>query len=207
MNKPASKATIYLLRHGETEVETPPKRYIGQTDVPLSVKGRAQARWWARHLSGQFFEGLYGSDLKRVRETVEILTANQQIPIHLKPELREIHLGQWEGKTFTSVRRRFPSEFEARGLDFAGYRPPEGENFMDLQERVMPIFQDIVRAAGGNVLIVGHAGVNRVILCHVLGMPINHLFRLAQDYSCLNVIEMRGDLFRVTTLNARPGRF
>jgi probable phosphoglycerate mutase len=92
-------------------------------------------------------------------------------------------------------------------LDFGGYRPPEGESFRDLQKRVLPVFKEIVSAARGNVLIVAHAGVNRVVLCHVLGMPINHLFRIAQDYGCLNVIETRGNLFSVTSLNARPGRF
>lgn len=205
MKKLDSKTVIYLLRHGEAEGETPLKRYIGQTDVSLTASGRAQARWWARHLSGEVFEVIYGSDLRRVRETIEILTANRQIPVHFKPELREIHLGQWEGKTFISIRRRFPDEFKARGLNFGGYRPPGGESFKDLQKRILPVFQGIVHASRGKVLIVAHAGVNRVILCHVLGVPIDHLFRVTQDFGCLSVIEQRDNFFRVKTLNVRPG--
>ena len=182
-----------------------PKRYIGQTDRPLSPVGRDQAQWWSQKLSDVSFEAIYTSDLKRSKETAEILAAGREISIQPKTGLREINLGQWEGRTIASVRSHFPDEFRRRGLDFGGYRPPEGESFRDLQERVLPVFQEIVSAARGNMLIVAHAGVNRVILCHVLGMPIKHLFRIAQDDGCLNVIETRGNLFRVITLNARPG--
>jgi len=199
-----AKATIYLLRHGEIAGNKGPKKYIGQTDRPLSPVGRYQAQWWSQKLSDVSFEAIYASELKRSKETAEILAVGREIPVQLKAGLREIDLGQWEGKTFPSVRRRFPSEFEARGLDFGGYRPPEGESFRDLQERVLPIFHEIVRTARGNVLIVAHAGVNRVILCYVLGMPINRLFRIAQDYGCLNVIEKKAGFLQVTALNWRP---
>jgi broad specificity phosphatase PhoE len=41
----------------------------------------------------------------------------------------------------------------------------------------------------GVVAVAGHAGVNRVILCDALGMPLANLFRIAQRPGCVNVIE------------------
>lgn len=203
----SAKATIYLLRHGEITGTKGPIRYIGQTDSLLSPVGRDQAQWWSQKLSDVFFEAIYACDLKRSKETAAILAASRQIPVLVRPGLREIDLGQWEKRTIASVRRSFPDEFHRRGQDFANYRPPGGESFTDLRDRVVPTFESIVRETQENVLIVGHAGVNRMILCHVLGLQVGHLFRVAQDYGCLNVIEMRENLFRVTTLNARPGKF
>lgn len=200
----STKAIIYLLRHGGIAGKTGPKRYIGQTDRPLSPVGRDQAQWWSQKLSDVSFEAIYASDLKRSKETAEILAAGREIPVQLRAGLREINLGQWEGRIIASVRSHFPNEFEARGLDFGGYHPPEGESFRDLQKRVLPVFQEIVRAARGNVLIVGHAGVNRVILCHVLDLPVSHLFRMAQDYGCLNIIEKKAGFLQVTAINWRP---
>jgi alpha-ribazole phosphatase len=200
----SAKGTIYLLRHGEITGTKGPIKYIGQTDRPLSPVGRAQAQWWSQKLSDFFFEAIYACDLKRSRETAKILAAGRQIPIRLRPGLREIDLGQWEKRTIASVRMSFPDEFQRRGQDFANYRPPGGESFADLRDRVVPTFESIARETQKNALIVGHAGVNRMILCHVLGLPVAHLFRIAQDYGCLNMIEKRPGFHQVTAFNWRP---
>jgi alpha-ribazole phosphatase len=200
----SAKGTIYLLRHGQITGTKGPIRYIGRTDRPLSPVGRAQAQWWSQKLSDVFFEAIYACDLKRSKETAEILAAGRQIPVRLQPGLREIDLGQWEGRTIASVRSCFPDEFQGRGLDFAHYRPPGGESFTDLRDRVVPTFECIVRETRENVLIVGHAGVNRMILCYVLGLPVGHLFRIAQDYGCLNMIEKKTGFHQVTAFNWRP---
>ncbi|MEM5818020.1 MAG: histidine phosphatase family protein, partial [Desulfitobacterium hafniense] len=51
--------------------------------------------------------------------------------------------------------------------------------------RVIPLFENIVRSDAQTSLIVGHAGVNRVILCHALGLPLQELFSFKQSYGCL----------------------
>lgn len=59
----------------------------------------------------------------------------------------------------------------------------------------------MVARSSGPILIVGHAGVNRVLLCHVLGMPLDHLFRVGQDHAALNIITAREAVYRVTLMN------
>src|SRR5208283_2442932 len=104
-------------------------------------------------------------------------------------DLMEINLGAWEGCTFADIEQRFPEEFRKRGSDIVHYRVPAGESFDDCNKRILAAFQDILEASTGNILIVGHAGVNRMILCHIMGMPLQDLFKIRQEYGCMNVIQ------------------
>jgi probable phosphoglycerate mutase len=199
---------IYLLRHGEIALEGE-KRFIGQTDIPLSEKGLQQARRWHRRFAETtIFERIYCSDLSRSSETARIIAGDTGYDHILPmPQLREIRLGEWEGIPLSEIRAAFPQEWEKRGQLMDSYRPPGGESFSDLYRRVLPVFEHIAEYAGGNSLIVAHAGVNRVILCHVLGMPLAGLFRLGQDYGSLNIIDCQKKPFRVAGINLRAGEF
>ena len=114
----------------------------------------------------------------------------------LQPEpearLREINLGQWEGLTSKEVEAAYPGEYAARGENLALVRPAGGESFFDLQQRTAPCFDALFAETQGTTLIVAHSGVNRTILCHVLGLDLNHLFRFGQDYCCINSIIRSG---------------
>jgi probable phosphoglycerate mutase len=194
---------IYLLRHGEIEVRGE-KRFVGQTDLPLNDTGRNQARWWQKRLASVTLERIYCSDLLRSLETAKIIAAAGQRDIEPLAQLREIHLGQWEGLSMREVRTRNPEKWRQRGERLASCRPPGGESFSDLQERVVPVFEDIAAQTTGDVLIVSHAGVIRVILCQVLGMPVARLFRLGQEYGALNLIDCSHDPRQVIGMNICP---
>jgi len=195
--------TLYLMCHGDSRQDDV-KRYIGQTDLPLNEKGIEQAKYWQQKLSSICLCRVYCSDLRRSLETARIIVQNRQISICALPELREIYLGTWEGLPMTEVRQRFPEEYERRGENLSDYRPPTGESFSDLRTRVVPVFERIVSEMEGNILIVGHAGVNRTILCHVLGIPLGNLFRLEHQYGSLSIIARKGNSFRLRCINILP---
>jgi len=196
------KTTIYLLRHGDVRQDAI-KRYIGQADLALSEAGRHQALKWADQLAQVPFTRIFCSDLTRAHETAAIIAEGRSIPIHPLQKLREINLGAWDGQPIQEVRALYAEEYEKRGTDLIYYRPPAGECFADVAARVIPLFEEIVRNASGDLLMVGHAGVNKVILCHLLGMPLENLLRLGQDYGCLNLIEYCRDAISVRGLNIR----
>lgn len=192
--------TIYLLRHGEIESDGI-RRFLGQTDVRLNPFGLNQARMWRDAFSETRFSGIYASDLSRCAETARIIAADTATEIHYLSSLREIHLGKLDGLAMDDARERFRDDWEARGKDISGYVPEGGESFTDLQKRIIPVFNEISLKHEGNVLIVTHAGVNRVILCYILGMPLSNLFRIEQSFGCLNILESNGSSFRVTGVN------
>ena len=194
---------IYLLRHGEI-VGGNNKRYIGQIDVPLSEKGRDQAAWWKKKLSRIDFAAVCTSDLIRAFDTAAIVSGLPAEHIRVLPALREISLGDWEGASMETIRTRCPEDWAERGRQMDSFRVPKGESFQDLHDRVIPLFLKIVAGSTGNVLLVAHACVNRVILCHVLGKPVRDLFSIPQDYAALNLIDTREGGFSVLALNRTP---
>lgn len=198
-----SNRMIYLLRHGETESRGE-KRLLGQADMPLSERGLRQARWWSEELARVPFERCWCSALARARRTAEILAESLQCALEVLPDLREIDLGEWDGCSRSEIGFRFPGEWEKRGREMASYRPPGGESFEDLAARVVPAFERIRKGLSGNALIVAHAGVNRVILCHVLGMPAGHLFRLEQGPGSLSILRLGEQEDSLTALNRLP---
>jgi alpha-ribazole phosphatase len=191
---------IYLLRHGEIE-QGEKKRFIGQADFPLNEKGLHQACVWQQKLKAGLFEKIYSSDLNRARQTALIIAGRHQGKVQLLPALREINLGEWEGLPVAEAQACFPAEWQRREKDLVTFRPPGGESFRDLAVRIAPVFNHIVQGLKGDVLIVAHAGVNRVILCRVLGMDLANLFRLGQDYGSLNLLELKKDEWRVVAMN------
>lgn len=116
--------------------------------------------------------------------------------------MREINLGRWEGHTMADIAQRYPDKFKARGADIGNFCPPGGESFANCSQRVVAAFQEIMGAATGNILIIGHAGVNRLLFCYMLGMPLANLFRINQDFGCLNVIRCRSEGYQLELINS-----
>jgi broad specificity phosphatase PhoE len=200
----SSRRKILLLRHGEIETAGDERRFIGQIDLPLSDVGRKQARYWQSCLAGGSLGAIIASDRWRCRETARIIAGNDG-DIETVDELREIDLGQWEGKRVSEVKQRWSEAYRQRGLDMAGFRPPDGESFLDLQRRVVPAFEAAVKRSAPPLLIVTHAGVMRMLLCHFLGMPVENLFRIALGYGAMTLVDALATGYRVHALNLLPG--
>lgn len=188
------------MRHGEIE-GSDKKRFVGQIDLPLNSTGMKQAQRWRERLSSVAFAQIVSSDLVRTHETAQIIAKHHNATVRVMPRLREINLGKWDGRPMAAIRRDFPDEWQKRGERIDTFQPPEGESFRQLADRVAPVIENLAAEINGHILIIGHAGVNRVVLCHALGMPLKNLFRLAQDFGALNLIDIRDGKWRVVVMN------
>ena len=92
-------ASIYLVRHGETEWNRL-GRAQGRTDIPINDEGRRQAALLGQRLADTPFAAAYASDSVRASETATIILQGRPVPLHATPELREVSLGRWEGLTY-----------------------------------------------------------------------------------------------------------
>ncbi len=198
-----SATTLYLVRHGAI-IRVAGKAYIGQIEAPLSEEGVEQAWALRKWLEPVHFSHVFSSDLSRAQRTGRIIASRRIKSIETIPALREICLGEWEGFTFREIEKRFPEEFAARGRDIENWRPPGGESFADCRARVMDTMRGVIGNSQGNILVVGHAGVNRLILCDILGIPIANLHSIGQDYGCLNIIDFNSERTRLRLLNYTP---
>ncbi|MDA8240473.1 MAG: histidine phosphatase family protein [Nitrospiraceae bacterium] len=195
--------TLFLIRHGETE-GSGTKRYKGHMDVALADKGIVQARNAAVFVQEYLkktdrplrpggtakLEAVYCSDLSRsVKSAEPIASPHGYEPIRV-PDLRERNFGIWEDMSFVEIRELYPEEFNAWADNPHQFSPPGGESTLDLRNRVLPSFNRILDSHQGQcVAIVAHGGVNRVLLCHILGVPLENIFRIEQDYAAVNIIE------------------
>ncbi len=184
---------IYLVRHGVT-AGSAVSRYNGQTDVPLTAEGLDQYRTLAARLRDRPVSACYASSLSRCIRGAEILCAGRGIRPVARGELRELSFGVWEGMTWAELEREFPAEWRARMDDIVNYRVPGGENLLDLAGRAIPAMREIVRRhEAEEVLVVAHGGVNRIILLDAMGAPFTSMFRIEQDFGCLNIIDYYAD--------------
>ncbi|NTU48162.1 MAG: NTP transferase domain-containing protein [Syntrophobacteraceae bacterium] len=195
------RKALYLVRHGSVEMEGEEKRYLGQGDPPLSREGIRQAEALRDSLRHVRFSAIYCSDLRRSLDTAAIIGEPHGLKPRVIPGLREIHLGDWEGLTFESVRARFPDLHAERGRDIVHCRPPGGESFLDCARRVIPALVEILHSGRGNILVAGHAGVNRIILCQALGWSLDRVLEIRQDHGCLNVLRVENATLNIEIIN------
>lgn len=181
---------VYLLRHGQVKGYEDFPVY-GHTDVDLTETGLLQAEHAAERLRLTEPAAIYSSDLKRSAVGARLIARYHDVPLQFLPELREMNFGDWEGLTLSDVMRDFPEELKKREEGLINFSPPgDGESVAELSERIMDVFERIrAEQEENDIIIVAHAGVNRVILCAALGLGLDKMFNIDQSYGCLNIID------------------
>ncbi|MBE0495461.1 MAG: histidine phosphatase family protein [Campylobacterales bacterium] len=174
---------VYLVRHGHIDTGGE-KRYIGQTDLPLDALGIAQAHRLCEYFKTIPLDRVFTSPLVRCVQTTRIICNKYQCV----EAFREIHMGAWENMAMATLKAQDAQAFAARGQDIKHFVPPGGESFEALSARVLRAFKTLVQAHRGTVLIVAHAGVNRVILRQFLGIGFQNIFSINQPYGSVHGI-------------------
>jgi len=194
------EARLYLARHGQ--IYGFEKRIIcGFTDTPLTPTGMMQMERLADRLRLTDIGAIYSSDLQRSFHGAQIVARDHDVQVFQLPELRELNFGVWEGLNLADLEEQFPGELDKRMADPLTYQIPEGETILNFSKRIVKCLESIVSSNHGrDILILGHKGVNRVILCHILDMSLSKVFSIEQDYGCLNIIDSFPDNTKVVRL-------
>lgn len=195
-----ARKRIFLVRHGETEQHEGPL-FIGQYDVPVSGKGRAEAEAAGEQIAQLItedveaerlgmdkfgkepmpaIERIYSSDLKRAAVTADIIKEKvngilpKPIDVRLDKGLREIDLGEWDGREISEIKASYPQAYERRGRDLFAFKLRGQENFYDMQYRALAALRDILRNDDAkNIIIVTHKGVIRALENNINGLRVN----------------------------------
>ncbi len=193
-----------LVRHGES-VWNGERRIQGNRNPSLSARGARQAELLAASLSSRGLPApaaIYASPLRRATETAERLAAAWRVPVIPEPDFREMALGKWEGLTVAEIQTAFPGTYERWLQDPAAHPAPGGEELGAFFRRVVGAFERMRAAEGGrDCCVVSHGGVTKALLCHVLGLDVRWLFRIKQDNTAVNVVEVDDTTRRVVLVN------
>jgi alpha-ribazole phosphatase len=197
------RTRLYLVRHGEVELHD---TYYGHLDVPLSPRGLQQAQAVADAMSRLPLTAVHCSDLRRAVLGASLIAAGHDLAPTSSAAFREMSLGALEGLTHAEGQRRIPEVATRRYRDMGTHRFPDGENLADVEARVWPALEPIIAEArpDGQVVLVAHNSVNRVVLGRVLGLPLDRVFDFDQDFGCVNRIDFGAEGARVKLLNWTP---
>ena len=187
--------TFYFVRHGESEGNAA-RVFTGQTDSPLTARGRRQAATVAEELAKVKFDRIVSSDLSRTRDTAQVIAKPHGLPVEIVPELREIDVGERTGTSFD----------ETRGLpnwsDDGFVSWPGGETLEQVLARTLGAIERLTRESPGKtILVVGHGGVNRILLSHFLGI-LPKLDRTPGGNTNISVVHTDGKTHTVARLFA-----
>lgn len=183
---------VYLIRHGET-MWNKDARFQGRADIPLSPRGVEQARALSKRLQQHNITAFFSSNLSRARETAGIIAAPHHRAVQVVDGLEEIDFGQWEGLTSGEIRERFRDESSAWWASPLDTRIPGGETLAELAERSITALKGIVeKYPEDQVAVVAHGGTIRSVVGTVLGLNLNHYWRLRQDNASLTIVEFYG---------------
>ena len=180
---------VHLVRHGTTILAE--DRFAGQTDVPLSDVGRAQARALGRRLAAEPIDAFYASPLSRALETARLIAQPHGQDVVARAELREISHGHWEEKTRREVESLYPAEYARWESDPFSFAPEGGETGLAATARALPALLEIVAShPDGNVLVVSHKATIRLLVCALLGVDARgYRDQLDCRPACLNVLD------------------
>lgn len=186
--------TVYLFRHGEVE-EKYEGCYRGTIDCELSEEGIAMSLRTARFLQQKRIQRLITTGMKRTDIVARELVG---IPHSIVTDMREMHLGEWEGVQKTEVRERWP-ELHARLLasDIDVELPGTADTPRKLRERVAAAWRQIVGLPEERVGVVAHAGANAILLSQLKGVPPEFVLRVG----AMSEILVEDDLVRVLREN------
>lgn len=182
---------LVLVRHGETEFNRMDV-FRGHADLPLNDRGRTQARAVAACLSGESLDAFYSSPLSRSMETAREIAAPHKGEVVPLESFIDVDYGHWSGKSIDEVHARWPEEFVLWARDPEKVVFPGGESMKEVRERLRAGLETLARGHHGQVLLVGHKVINRLIICIILGLATSGIWRVEQSNGAINIIS-KGD--------------
>jgi len=194
---------LLLVRHGEAEGNRD-GRLMGQSDLSLTPRGRAQAAAVAQAIaSRERVKALYASPLARARETAEALSGALGLPVRPVDGLAELDIGPLDGLTSVERLERYPEFSDQWERNAARAVLPGVESLAHLQKRAWQAVRQIAKAHqdGETVVSVSHSLAITMVLCKVLELPINKFRNLQVDLTSISIAQFRDSRMRLLTLN------
>lgn len=176
---------VYLVRHTETVCEK--GICYGQSDVGIREPYDVIFESILKQLPQEAI--LYSSPLQRCVFLAQHIQKNTKIESIIEDQrLMEMHFGDWELQKWNDIPREVLDPWME---DFVNVRVPNGESFVDLNERVLDFFEnEVSKKHKKPLVIVAHSGVIRSILCKINDLPLKDAFQNTVDFGEVIKVEI-----------------
>ncbi|WP_045524619.1 histidine phosphatase family protein [Neobacillus niacini] len=190
--------TLYITRHGETEWNRE-KRMQGWLDSNLTENGIKNAVSLGERLKDIELTAIFSSPSGRTKATTNFIRGERNIPVIYDEDLKEIKLGEWEGKTHSSIKEMYEDEFESYWNTPNQFTTVGGETFEETRERAVRVLNRIKREyKSGNILIVTHSVLIKCMYSFFKNASIETLWEppFIHDTS-LTIVEMNENGYEI----------
>jgi broad specificity phosphatase PhoE len=187
-------ARLILARHGQTAWNVD-RVFRGRSEVALDDVGIKQAELLGEYLKGWKLDAIYCSPLRRAIDTASVVARYQKVDVYVTEGLTDFDYGGWQSLPEREVQRLYPALFHAWHNSPDKVKMPGGESLEDVRGRAMPVINDIVSKYGGNVLLVSHRVVIKVLMCSLLGLDNSHFWNISQDVGGFTIFNYANERF------------
>ena len=178
---------LFLVRHAETDMAG---RFCGHSDPELNEQGRQQLAGLVNRLSQHAIRRVYTSDLRRARQTAESIARHFGAGLHVRPGLREIHFGLWEGLSWKEIVLRDPVLAKKWAEEYPDSTAPEAEPFPQFEARVHIETAFLLgEAPESPIAVVTHAGFIRIVLTKWCRISEQDAWDRTNDYGSVVVLD------------------
>ena len=155
---------LLLVRHGEIPSNIN-KVYAGRSAEGLTPEGICQAEDVAEKLKRLEVQAIYSSPIQRAVQTAQIISKRAGMDFQVEAAFREMEMGPWEGLSEAEAQKRYPDEWRIWNTTPHKLKLEGRETLEELLDRVLTGIRDIYKNwPGGNVIVVTHVAIIRVLL-------------------------------------------
>jgi broad specificity phosphatase PhoE len=198
MPSDTARPQLLLIRHGQTAWSKVGK-HTGRSDIPLTDRGREEARDAARTLEGWNLVRAYCSPLVRARETAEIV--EPACGIVIDRNLLEWDYGEFEGETTPETRERIT------GWSVWTHPITGGETYDEVGERADEFLRRLdVEVPSGNAVVFAHGHLLAILIARWCGLPAVEGRRFALATATVSLLGWHREDRVIRALNHRVGR-
>lgn len=163
-----------------------------------------QAEALGRRLASERIDAIYASNLKRAVVTAEAIARPHNLPVQVEPRLCEANYGAWEGRTMAELQALDPERAAAWLSEPTTVAPPGGETLEQVAERAASLLEELRnRPSDEQIVLVGHGGSVRALLCEVLHVPQGYSRRFRVGTASLSIVELSAGRAVLSLFNDR----
>ncbi len=191
---------LLLVRHGETAWNVQ-KIFRGRTDISLDEVGVKQAELLGKYLSNWQLEAIYSSPLKRALDTANIIARYQKVGVFVAQGLIDFDYGEWRSHPESEVKKLYPNLYHEWHTNPHRIKMPGGESLRNVRRRASQAVNDVLAKHQGNILLVSHRVVLKVLICYLLGLDNSHFWNINQEVCGITIFDYADGRFILTKYN------
>ncbi len=189
---------LIFLRHGETKINVRGKTHQNNDPSKLTPRGVKQVLTVIPSLKKMGIEKVYCSPERRAYQSAFLLSKKLDLPLLILTDLRERNWGEWERKSWESIKRKLEKMTLKERYTFV---PPHGESWQQMEKRVTKAIKKITKRKEKKVVIVTHAGALRALVPVLRGEAISKSLHYNFENGSITVFDHQGTKFKSITIN------